>query len=195
MTTDDRIRSRESDWYPPIDHLFRLSQAYLDCSNRLFHSLHASELPRTFDHVRAASFLFEHALELFLKGAIMSATGKQTFGHNLHDLYARFLAQYGDRFTFESEIERFTELDPNSTRAEYSRYPFDKDGEDWVQGNSVSLQRAIVQTDALKRDFNRVIASICGTNYDYTVNNPGESSPTHARVADTVSMNVGAKHE
>lgn len=53
--------------------------------------------------------LFEHAIELFFKGAIMSATGKPAFGHDLSDLFDEFKNLYGYRFTFESEIDRFAE--------------------------------------------------------------------------------------
>ncbi len=166
MTTTDRIRSFDRDEWPRVDRLFRHAQAYLYCSQQAFDAMATSNMPKTFEHVCAAAHLFEHALELFFKGSIMSATGEQVTGHNLHKLHKKFQEIFRDRFTFTSDIERFTEWDTPWSHSEYTRYPFDRKGQKWPQPLALNLQRAVNETSSLKQDFNKIIHEICGTTHD-----------------------------
>ena len=59
---------------------FRLAVAYADSSHHIVRSMLAGELPATFAHAQTTHFLFDHAVELFLKGAILKITGK-LLGH------------------------------------------------------------------------------------------------------------------
>lgn len=174
MAITDKIRSRDSDKWSPVDQLFRHAQAYLDCSQHAFGAIAVYSIPNSFEHARAAAYLFEHALELFFKGAIMSDKGELVTGHSLHKLYKDFRTQYGDRFKFISDIEAFTEWDPPWAHAEYSRYPFDVKGQKWPQALSISPERAVTQIAAVKQDFNKIIHEICGVTHDQTSNYTSE---------------------
>ncbi|AKJ63957.1 hypothetical protein L21SP4_00688 [Kiritimatiella glycovorans] len=98
----------------------------------------------------------------------MSATGEPVAGHNLHTLHNDFRSHYGDRFTFVSDIDAFSKWNPPWAHAEYTRYPFDKNGQKWPQPLFISLEYALSQTASLKHDFNMIVPEICSVTHDQT---------------------------
>src|SRR4051812_7912236 len=66
---------------------FRLASAYADSSHHVFQSIVDGSLAQTFSHAQSGHFLFDHSIELFLKGSILKA-GKQIDNtHHLDQLY------------------------------------------------------------------------------------------------------------
>ncbi|MGZ9153343.1 MAG: hypothetical protein ACXW6J_08685, partial [Candidatus Binatia bacterium] len=80
--------------YTKPQQFFRLAIAYADSSHQIVRSMLASDLPQTFAHAQTTHFLFDHAVELFLKGAILKSTGEIENTHNLQSLVGRYRNLY-----------------------------------------------------------------------------------------------------
>lgn len=102
-------------------------------------------------------FLAAHAVELFLKGAIVRKSPKERFSHDLDHLIRRYRALYPGK-KFQLELPFSTELPPGMTAeerrrvkeqiappGELYRYPIDKAYKPWsgaygIEPNSLSLE-------------------------------------------------------
>lgn len=140
---------------------FRLAVAYAESSRHIVRSMIDDKLPATFAHAQTTHFLFDHALELFLKGAIYKSTGQIEKTHHLQPLYGRYRNLYPKKkFELTGRILDAVKTDPASPHSEFPRYPVDTDGNIWQGYNAYTLEKWVVETDHLLADFNRLIPEI-----------------------------------
>ena len=133
--------------------------AYLDSAQRLGSLLARSHRTATYERGAVVLFLAAHAVELFLKGAIVRKSPNERFSHDLRHLIRRYHALYPGR-KFRLEIPFSTEL-PSGTTAEEKRrikeltappgelyrYPINKAYKPWpgaygIEPNSLSRELA-----------------------------------------------------
>ena len=142
--------------------------AYLDSAERLCRLLARSSRKATYERGIVVLYLTAHAVELFLKGAILRKAPKERFGHNLEHIYKRYNALYrARRYRFQMPFQTdYTNMPKNQIKAakalvrpidQLYRYPLDKDGKPWpglyaFEANSF-LQGLIV----LRTTFERLI--------------------------------------
>jgi HEPN domain-containing protein len=142
----------------PADRFFHLARAYLDCSGHLFRSLNDKSLKRTFSHAQSAAFLFEHSVELFLKGAIIQALKRVANTHDLEHLYNEFRNLYpGKKFNFTARIDEVVTKDQARPYAEYSRYPIDTSGKLWPGNSHFDFDIWLKQLELFKKEYERLI--------------------------------------
>lgn len=155
------------------ERFFDLAQGYLDCSKHLFRSLEDEQLKKTFSHAQAAAFLFEHSLELFLKGAIIQARQSVTNTHILQQLYNEFRNLYpGKNFRFEGSIEEIVGRDASRPYPEYSRYPIDTSGNLWPENSHFEFEVWLEQLELFQKDYSNLIPLI-KERYPENPNAPG----------------------
>ena len=150
--------------YTKPELFFRLASAYADSSYQIVRSMLDDYLPQTFAHAQVTHFLFTHALELFLKGAILKSTGeiKRTKRpHDLQPLYRRYQKLYPKKeFDFTGRIAETVKQNPNSPHSEFPRYPVDIEGNVWEGHNAYTLETWLIETECLREDFKRLIPQI-----------------------------------
>jgi hypothetical protein len=147
--------------YTKPELFFRLASAYADSSDQIVRSMLASELPQTFAHAQTAHCLFAHAVELFLKGAILKSTGKIVIGHHLQPMYNRYRSLYPKKeFDFTGRIVETVRENPKSPHSEFPRYPVDSKGTVWEGYNAYTLETWLTETEHLREDFKRLIPQI-----------------------------------
>ena len=140
---------------------FRLATAYADSSHQIVRSMLAGDLPQTFAHAQTTHFLFDHAMELFLKGAILKVTGAIENTHHLQQLYARYRKLYPKKaFEFTIRITETVEAKPQSPYSGFPRYPVDTDGNAWEGYNAYTLETWLTETEHLRQDLERLIREI-----------------------------------
>jgi hypothetical protein len=158
VSIKNHVFSWELEPLSPSEHFLHLSGGYLESSIHLFEALADGSLSGTFSHARAAAFLFEHSVELFLKGAILRARGRVTSTHRLDDLHNEFRNLYpGKKFHFAGSIEDI--VTPNSDRPypQFSRYPVDSTGEPWRRCSvHLDLGTWLEELSQFKEDYNRL---------------------------------------
>ncbi len=133
--------------------------AYLDSAQRLCDLLARSHRKATYERGAVVLFLAAHAVELFLKGAIIRKSPDERFSHDLEHLIRRYHALYPGK-KFRLEIPFSTELPTGMTAeeklrvkqllappGELYRYPIDKAYKPWsgaygVEPNSLSRELA-----------------------------------------------------
>ena len=153
---DDNI-----DDYTKPQLFFRLATGYAGSSHQLFKSILAGDLPQTFGHAQAAHFLFDHAVELFLKGAILKSTDKIEHTHCLEPLFKRYRKLYPKKeFEFTGRIAETVRHDRTSPHSEFPRYPIDRSGNVWSGYNAYSLETWLKQSEHLRDDLARLIPKI-----------------------------------
>jgi HEPN domain-containing protein len=140
---------------------FRLAIAYADSSHQIVRSMLAGDLPQTFAHAQTTHFLFDHAVELFLKGAILKSTGKIENTHDLQPLFGRYRNLYPKKaFEFTIRIAETVKANPQSPHSKFPRYPMDADGNVWEGHNAYTLETWLAETEHLRQDLERLIAEI-----------------------------------
>ena len=133
--------------------------AYLDSAQRLCDLLARSHLKATYERGAVVLFLAAHAVELFLKGAIVRKSPNERFSHDLEHLARRYRALYPAK-KFRLEIPFSTELPPGMTAeekrqimathtppGELYRYPIDKKYKPWLGAYGIepnSLRQTIL---------------------------------------------------
>jgi HEPN domain-containing protein len=144
------------------ERFFDLAKAYLACSSHLFKSfLNEALTPINYSHSQVAAFLFEHSIELFLKGAIIQAGKKLTNTHYSEQLYNEFKNLYpGKKFTFKGKIEEATKDNPYRPNSEYARYPIDSSKNLWPGNSHIVLEIWLEQVELFERDFEELIPLI-----------------------------------
>jgi hypothetical protein len=87
----------------PIPFQFMaFADAYLDSASRLCKVLSRSTRKRSYPRGAVVLFLAYHAVELFLKAAIVHKYPKEGLHHNVEQLYNRYRALYpGRRYEFD----------------------------------------------------------------------------------------------
>jgi HEPN domain-containing protein len=131
--------------------------AYLDAAERLCQLLARSYRKATYERGAVVLFLAAHAVELFLKGAIVRRKPNERFSHDLGHLVRRYHALYSAK-RFRLEIPFTTELTatklsltkrnakrPTAPPGELYRYPIDKQYEPWrgaygIEANSLARE-------------------------------------------------------
>lgn len=147
--------------YTKPELFFRLALAYADSSHQIVRSMLAGDLPQTFAHAQTTHFLFAHAVELFLKGAILKSTDAIETHHHLQLLYNRYRNLYPKKkFDFTGRIVETVEENPKSPHSEFPRYPVDSEGNVWEGYNAYTLETWLTETEHLREDFERLIPQI-----------------------------------
>jgi hypothetical protein len=155
---------------PPPKQFVALAFAYLESAQQLCDGLADDPNNGTFERGAVVLFLSAHAVELFLKGAILRKAPNERFAHDLEHIYNRYAALFpGKRFTL-TDMPFATEF-PGMSKAEIAeakreqpdpseifRYTVDKTGKPWEAAlgfEASSFSRALVNLHA---DFRRLMA-------------------------------------
>ncbi len=140
---------------------FRVSIAYSNSSRHIFQSMLNGSLPATFAQAQTAHFLFDHAVELFIKGAILKLTNSIEKSHDLQSLYGRYRKLYPKKkFELTGRILDTVKKDKNSPHSEFPRYPIDKDGNTWQGYNAYTIEKWIAEAQHMCTDLNKLIQEI-----------------------------------
>jgi len=145
--------------------------AYLDAA--LVLSLRLSENPEAVNFAAASvpMYLQAHAVEQFLKGAVLRRSPEERFGHDLEHLYNRYVKLYsGKRYAFTKppfqadygdlsavEIALAKKLAPGPEGL--YRYPRDKEGQHWHGAFGIELMTWPRELKILRADFERLLAA------------------------------------
>ncbi|MEZ5942557.1 MAG: hypothetical protein R3C18_14275 [Planctomycetaceae bacterium] len=147
--------------YTKSQLFFRLAVAYADSSHHIVQSMLVGDLTATFAHAQTTHFLFDHAVELFLKGAILKSTGDIENTHHLQPLYGRYRNLYPQKkFELTGRILDAVKANPHSPHSEFPRYPVDTDGNIWEGYNAYTLETWATETQNLRNDLQRLIPQI-----------------------------------
>jgi hypothetical protein len=147
------------------------ADAYLDSASRLCRVLSRSTRKRSYPRGAVVMFLAYHAVELFLKAAILHKYPKEGLHHNVDQLHKRYRILYpGKRYEFNIPFKmECLGFEPSQiaakkrsmpTQDKVNRYPSNKKGEAWagVFGfEPESFQSLIVR---LRSDFARLKSEI-----------------------------------
>lgn len=155
ITTDD-IESNS-----PAEHFVNHALAYLESAVFLLENIEKKTFSDSFYHAQVTAFLFQHSLELFLKGALLFQSTKYEKNHKLKNLYDSYKAIYSDeRFAFNSQIDLAVKEDPDRPYSIYARYPYDKNDNFLWKGFSLNVQRRLKFFNDMICDFKRIICQI-----------------------------------
>src|SRR3954469_10794823 len=109
ILVDDSFDDSESQKF------FRLATAYAKSSHFLFESIISGKLPATFEQAKTAHLLFDHAAELFFKGAELKKNGSFDKHHKLEDLYKAYQTSYPEtEFKLSGKIDETVRHDPQT---------------------------------------------------------------------------------
>ena len=163
MLTNNRLRS-----LPPPQQFASLAVAYLESAQRLCDDLADSPGSSTFERGAVVLYLSAHAVELFLKGAILRKAPSEHFAHDLEHIYNRYRALFpAKRFAltsmpFASEFPGMSSQEIAEAKreqpdpSELFRYTVDKTGEPWEAAlgfEASSFSKALLRLHA---DFKRI---------------------------------------
>jgi hypothetical protein len=118
------------------------ADAYLDSGDRLCKVLSRSTRKRSYPRGAVVLFLTYHAIELFLKAAILYRYPKEGLHHNVEQLHNRYRALYpAKRYEFIVPFKtEYLGFEPSQlaekkrsmpTQDKVNRYPSNKKGEVW----------------------------------------------------------------
>lgn len=155
---------------PPPQQLETLAHAYLESAQNLCDALADDPKNATFEKGAVVLYLSAHAVELFLKGAILRKAPNETFAHDLEHIYNRYRALFpGKRFAFTSMP--FTYEYPGMSKKEIAevkrekpypsemyRYPVSKTGEPWEAALGFEASSFSRSLSVLHEDFVRICA-------------------------------------
>lgn len=159
---------------PPAEQFAAYALAYLDSAQRLCGILARSPRKATFERGAVVLYLTAHAVELFLKGAIMRKSAGGQPVHDLESLHDRYRKLYpGKRFNFSIPFEpvypprtsaaqkrALKELAPPTDQL--YRYPRSKKGQPWFGlfgFEAGSFQREL---SVMRQEFTRLLDSYDG---------------------------------
>lgn len=159
---------------PPADQFASFAIAYLDSAQRLCNVLARSPKKATFQRGAVVLYLSSHALELFLKGAILRKAPNERFNHDLVHLYNRYKVLFPSRrFAFTKQRFETKYLGMTTTQiaqakvdkphiGELYRYPKDKAGKSWKALLGFEATTYAKDLAVLRKDFERLLVA-----YDY----------------------------
>ena len=134
-----------------------MAKAYQECSQHLFGEMNESRLPDTFHHAVVAAYLFEHAVELFLKGGIAWAGKEPPPRHCLEQLYNQFRNLYpGEEYEFSFSIADMVAPSPRTPYNQFTRYPADRSGKPWEGYTHIDLVIWYEQASKFLDDIDRL---------------------------------------
>lgn len=142
--------------------------AYLDSAIRLCRVLTTSHRKATYERGSVVLYLAAHAVELFLKGAILRKAPNERFNHGLEHLHNRYCKLYpAKKFQFEMP---FLTNDSGMSKAEKKmikelaapvvqlyRYPQDKEGKPWLGLHAFEPNSFLQVLVTLQDSFGRLI--------------------------------------
>jgi len=139
------------------DHWFLLADAYLDICHFTLSSMIEENIDGTFHHCKVVVSLFEHSVELFLKGAIVQAKKQVQTHHRIDEIYKQFIKLYpGKKFEFNGKIDEFVKPMPQAPVNEYARYPVMKDGQAWIGNTHIDIIIYYIEASKFKDDYTRL---------------------------------------
>lgn len=177
------IHSSEFDNVPIPNRYFCLARAYIDASRVLCASLIAEEFAFQYSSARVIMHLYRHSIELFLKGAILHKSGKNSLSHHLlPDLVADYKALFpGSEYAFDipfgtenpSEdgaeaiwhvpIEQFDQY--HKTLDQRYRYPTDKKGNLFDELEGFVPDMFMNESAQIQAEFLKLEKKIAGAIY------------------------------
>jgi HEPN domain-containing protein len=139
------------------DRWLQMAFAYQECSCHLFAGMIEHKLKGTYHHAKVAASLFEHAVELFLKGGIALAGKVVPNHHFLDQLYGQFKNLYpGKKFQFVGSIAEMVAPSALTPHNEFARYPSDQSGKPWQGHPHFDLATWFDQASRFLEDFRRL---------------------------------------
>lgn len=147
---------------------FALALAYLDSAKRLCELLARSYRTATYERGAVVLFLAAHAVELYLKGAILRAAPNETFSHDLEHLHNRYKVLYpAKRFKFVnvfrveypemSAAERAEAKKASPPVDQLHRYPADKKNNPWPGLYAFEANSFLEDLRHLNTEFRRLM--------------------------------------
>lgn len=166
MLTFDSVAS-----LPPAQQFSTFALAYLDSAERLCRTLARSHRKATYARGSVVLYLTAHAVELFLKGAILAKRPNERFGHSLENLHGRYNELYAakryhfalpfgvtyDGLTKREIIAAKSVLPPTD---QLYRYPVDKSGRPWPGLFAFEANSFLQLLHSLRADFERIFKQL-----------------------------------
>ena len=142
---------------PDPDHWFLLADAYLDTCHFTLSSMIKKDIDDTFHHCKVVVSLFEHSVELFLKGAIVQEKKEVQTHHRIDEIYKQYVNLYpGAKYEFTGKIEEFVRPMPQAPVNEYARYPVMKDGQAWSGNTRIDIVIYYIEASKFMNDYSRL---------------------------------------
>jgi hypothetical protein len=155
-----------------VDESFEYAVAYLDSATRLCRVLARSYRRATFARGAVVMYLTAHAVELFLKAAILKKRSDLRLGHHdfeqLHATYEGLYPEKRFRFTrtpFNVQYLGMTKTEAREAKKtappmdQLYRYPVDKQGNSWNAAIGIEPGSALKWLQELDGDFFRLRAA------------------------------------
>lgn len=141
--------------------------AYLDSAERLCALLSRSFRKASYERGTVVLYLAMHAVELFLKGAVLRKAPNEKFGHDVQHIYNRYKALYpGKKYHFDLS---FTRNYQGVSRSEalnakklfppidqLFRYPQDKSNKPWPGLYAFEANSFVAELRELGENFKRI---------------------------------------
>ena len=165
----------EIDAFPIPLQFLAFSEAYLDSANRLCKILKLSTRKRSYPRGAVVQFLTFHAVELFLKAAILQKYPKEGLHHNIEHLSNRYQTLYsGKRFNFDIPFKtEFIGFEPSEIKErkpalpsqdQVNRYPINKKFEVWEGAFAFKPESFLLVIEKLQTDIDRLKSEIFTAN-------------------------------
>lgn len=166
MITDADIQS-----LPVLKRFFAYADAYLEASNSMCQRMTQDTTSEKWANGAVVLMLAAHAVELFLKGAILARAPTADVwgvGHKLHELMEEYRAHFPEpsfnwNIPFQAEFPAgLTEEEIVSLRKQTPlpsilyRYPVQKGGEEWHGAFGFEANSFLILLSELKNDFVRI---------------------------------------
>lgn len=149
----------------PADEWFNMAHAYIEASELLFREMKTGRFSKTFCHGKTAIFLFEQSLEHFLKAGIICAGKQPRRTHNLTTLWESFQKLYPRKdYEWSGRIDEAIQTIPEQPPLEFSRYPNNRSGKDWLGNWSLDPDLWHEQVTAFRSDYNKLQSAISKTD-------------------------------
>lgn len=150
------------------DHWFLLAESYIDICHFILSSMIEKNVESSFHHCKVVLSLFEHSVELFLKGAVVQAKKQVQTHHRIDEIYSQFIKLYpGDKYKFSGSIEKFVKPMPQAPINEYSRYPIGRNEQEWSGNTHIDIAIYYYEVSKFKKDYERLKPLIKGRYKDY----------------------------
>jgi hypothetical protein len=164
LLTNSKLRSLS-----PPRQLESLALAYLESAETLCDLIAKSPTHATYEKGTVVLYLAAHAIELFLKGAILRKAPNERFAHDLEHIHNRYRALFpAQRFALtglpfaneypglsKQEIAELKREQPDPS--EIYRYPLDKSGEPWDAALAFEAGSYLKVLSTLRADFQRIL--------------------------------------
>ena len=154
----------------PPQQMESLALAYLESAQSLCETLAGNPQSASFEKGSVVLYLSAHAVELFLKGAILRKAPNEAFAHDLQHIYNRYRALFPAK-RFELTNMPFTSEYPGMTKQEIAeakceqrdaselyRYTMNKAGEPWEAALGFEAGSFTRSLATLHADFRRISA-------------------------------------